>query len=84
VVGPPRMTFTITQGVSVPRANPMFSSIRLIPGPEVAVMAFRPPQDAPMTAAMEAISSSIWRKVPPTTGSRSASRSATSVAGVMG
>ncbi len=78
------MTLTITQGVSVPMPKPMFSSIRLMPGPEVAVRDFMPPQEAPMMAAMEAISSSIWRNVPPTAGSRSASRSATSVAGVIG
>jgi hypothetical protein len=37
----------------------MFSCMRLKPGPEVAVMDFMPPYEAPMTAAIEAISSSI-------------------------
>jgi len=40
-------------------AYPMFSCMRLYPGPEVAVIAFAPAHDAPITAAMEAISSSI-------------------------
>ena len=62
----------------------MFSCIRLKPGPEVAVIAFAPPTDAPMTAARELISSSIWMNLPPTWGSRRARTSATSVAGVMG
>ena len=47
-------------------------------------MAFTPPQEAPRMAAMEAISSSIWMHIPCTWGSRLASRSAISVAGVMG
>ena len=47
-------------------------------------MALAPPQLAPRMAAMEAISSSIWMKMPSTPGSRLAMHSATSVAGVMG
>jgi hypothetical protein len=37
----------------------MFSIIREKPGPDVDVIAFTPPQEAPRIAAMEAISSSI-------------------------
>ena len=40
-------------------ASPMFSIIREKPGPEVTVMTFCPPQAAPISAATEAISSSI-------------------------
>jgi len=58
--------------------------IRLKPGPEVAVMLFTPAQEAPRMAAMAAISSSIWMKVPPTSGRRAARCSAISVAGVIG
>ena len=43
-----------------------------------------PARDAPQTAAMLAISSSIWMKVPPTSGSRRLSTSAISVDGVIG
>ena len=60
VEGPPRCTFTSTQGVSSMAARPMFSIMRLNPGPEVEVMDFCPPHAAPMRAFMEAISSSIW------------------------
>ena len=54
------------------------------PGPLVAVMAFAPAVDAPITAAMEASSSSICMYVPPRFGSSSDESSAISVAGVMG
>ena len=84
VLGPPRMTLTTTQGASVITARPMFSSIRLTPGPLVAVMAFKPLKDAPMTEAMAPISSSNWMNLPPKTGNLWAIRSAISVAGVMG
>ena len=84
VDGPVRWTLTITQGVSVHTARPRFSIIRLKPGPEVAVMDLAPVQAAPRIEAMAAISSSICRKVPPTSGSRSAMCSAISVAGVIG
>jgi hypothetical protein len=40
-------------------ATPRFSCIRENPGPLVAVNAFLPERDAPITAAMLAISSSI-------------------------
>ncbi len=43
-----------------------------------------PPSEAPSTAPSEAISSSIWMKMPPTLGSSSAMRSATSEDGVIG
>jgi hypothetical protein len=62
----------------------MFSCIREKPGPLVAVMDFSPPTEAPMMAAMLAISSSIWMNLPPTLGSSRARISATSVEGVMG
>ena len=87
VVGPPRCTSTITQGVSVPIAYPTCSCMRLTPGPLVAVIAFFPVHDAPITAASELISSSIWMKTPflsTSPGRRTASLSETSVAGVMG
>ena len=60
VEGPPRCTFTMTQGVSVMAPKPMFSGIRLKPGPEVAVIERAPAQEAPSTEAMLASSSSIW------------------------
>ena len=47
-------------------------------------MALAPPQAAPITALMDASSSSIWMNAPPDLGIRSAMTSATSVAGVMG
>ena len=84
VDGPPRCTFTTTQGVSVMIPRPMFSIIRLKPGPEVEVIENVPAHDAPRMAFIDAISSSIWMKTPPTSGSLRAMRSATSVAGVMG
>ena len=62
----------------------MASCIRLKPGPEVAVIALAPAQAAPITAEMEAISSSIWMKTPPISGSRTAMRSIISLEGVMG
>jgi hypothetical protein len=62
----------------------MFSCIREKPGPEVAVMLLTPAAEAPMTAAMEPSSSSIWMKCPPTWGSLPAQPSAISVDGVMG
>ena len=47
-------------------------------------MALTPASEAPITAPMEAISSSIWMKVPSTAGSRQDMTSLISVAGVMG
>src|SRR3990170_2180239 len=54
------------------------------PGPDVAVIALAPATEAPMTAAIDAISSSIWIKCPPTRGRLRASNSAISVDGVIG
>ncbi len=73
-----------THGISPTTAKPRFSCISEKPGPDVAVAALSPPSDAPMTAAIEAISSSIWMKMPPTSGSLPDSASATSDDGVMG
>ena len=84
VLGPPRCTSTITQGVSVPTAYPTFSCIRLMPGPDVAVIASAPVHDAPITDPIDPISSSIWMYTPSTSGRRRAMCSAISVAGVMG
>ena len=84
VEGPPRWTFTITQGVSVIAAYPRFSIIREKPGPLVAVIARAPVHEAPITEAMLASSSSIWIKTPPCFGSFAAMCSAISVEGVIG
>jgi len=84
VDGPPRITFTMTHGISVRAANPMFSCLRENPGPDVAVSAFRPASDPPITAAIAAISSSICRNAPRIRGRRLARYSATSVEGVIG
>ena len=84
VLGPPRWILTITQGVSVIAAYPMFSIISENPGPLVAVMARAPVQDAPITDAIPPISSSIWIKVPDSFGNFAAMCSAISVEGVMG
>ena len=54
------------------------------PGPDVAVMATSPVSDAPMQAQIEAISSSICRKTPPSMGSSRAMVSMISELGVMG
>lgn len=62
----------------------MFSIIKEKPGPEVTVITFFPPQTAPIRAVIDAISSSIWTKTPPTKGMRSANLSAVSVDGVIG
>ena len=58
VEGPARCTFMITAGTSAKYDRPMNSVIREMPGPEVAVKARAPFQDAPMTTTMEASSSS--------------------------
>jgi hypothetical protein len=65
-------------------AYPMFSIIKEKPGPLVAVIARAPVQDAPITDAMPAISSSIWINTPFFLGSFAAICSATSVEGVIG
>src|SRR6516225_4216732 len=58
VEGPARCTFMITAGISAKYDRPMNSVISEMPGPEVAVKARAPFQDAPMTIPMEASSSS--------------------------
>src|SRR5579864_8449225 len=54
------------------------------PGPEVTVKALAPPHTAPWRVIDAASSSSIWMKRPPTSGTRLAKRSTTSVDGVIG
>ncbi len=62
----------------------MFSCFSEKPGPEVAVIALAPPIEAPTTAAIALISSSIWMNTPPACGSSVTSRSAISEDGVIG
>jgi len=69
VAGPSRCTSTMTSGISLITARPMFSLYRLMPGPLVAVMALAPAETAPMHMPMEAISSSPWTATPPAAGS---------------
>ena len=78
------MTSTITHGTWAMVAKPIISCMSEKPGPDVAVSALTPASEAPTTAPMEAISSSICMKWPPTCGSRRASVSAISVDGVIG
>jgi hypothetical protein len=78
------MTLTITHGTSVIHAKPIFSSFRENPGPLVAVRLFLPTREAPITAAIAPISSSIWIKAPPAFGRRRDRNSAISVDGVIG
>src|SRR3989338_5797848 len=68
VEGPPLCTFTITQGISQSEAKPINSCFKEKPGPEVAVITFRPAKDAPKMAPILAISSSIWINFPPSCG----------------
>ena len=65
-------------------ARPIFSIINENPGPDVTVITFFPPHEAPIRAAIDASSSSIWIKTPPTEGIRSENLSAVSVEGVIG
>src|SRR5260370_28619060 len=60
VEGPARCTFMITAGISAKYERPMNSCISEMPGPEVAVKARAPFQDAPITMPIEASSSSPW------------------------
>ena len=60
------------------------SSMSVKPGPLVAVMDRAPPQLAPMTAFMEASSSSICMNTPPASNILEERYSGISVAGVMG
>src|ERR1700721_2413877 len=54
VEGPARCTFMMTAGISAKYESPMNSVISEMPGPEVAVKARAPFQDAPITMPMEA------------------------------
>ena len=65
VDGPPRCTLTHTSGSSAMVASPSISVLSDMPGPEVAVIAFRPANDAPTAAPTPAISSSAWSTAPP-------------------
>src|ERR1700755_3720664 len=58
VEGPARWMFMITPGISAKYESPMNSVISEMPGPEVAVKARAPFQDAPITMPIEASSSS--------------------------
>jgi hypothetical protein len=84
VEGPPRITLTITAGVSEATARPIPSSIKARPGPEVAVMAGTPPKEAPITMLIDASSSSACSSCPPSFSSLGDSHSSRSLAGVIG
>ena len=84
VEGPERWASTITAGISAMPARPTSSDISESPGPEVAVIALLPANEAPSTDARAAISSSVWIATPPNFGSRPASHSRMSEAGVIG
>ena len=84
VDGPPLWILTTTHGTSAITAYPIASCFKEKPGPLVAVIDFNPVNEAPITAHIEAISSSIWMNLPPFWGSLRASVSAISVEGVMG
>ena len=60
VAGPPRWTSMITAGFSVIQPRPMPSPMRVNPGPEVAVMAFLPVNEAPKTPVIDSISELAW------------------------
>ncbi len=84
VLGPERWTLITTQGTSPITASPRFSCIRENPGPLVAVKDLAPAREAPMMAAMLAISSSICIKTPPNCGIFLEHSSAISEEGVIG
>jgi hypothetical protein len=65
VEGPPRCTLTSTSGSSAIVARPIISVFSDMPGPDVAVIAFLPANEAPTAAPMPAISSSAWSTAPP-------------------
>ena len=65
-------------------ASPIASVIKVRPGPEVAVIAGEPANDAPITMLIDAISSSACTTTPPNLGSSAAKNSIKSVAGVIG
>ena len=58
VDGPPRCTFTISNGISSITAKPIASPFSAIPGPDEAVTPNVPPNEAPIAAQIAAISSS--------------------------
>src|SRR5258708_22460874 len=60
VEGPARCTFMMTPGISAKYERPMNSVISEMPGPEVAVKARAPFQEAPITIPIDASSSSPW------------------------
>jgi hypothetical protein len=74
----------MTHGNSDPAMYDMPSCIRLSPGPDEALITRMPADDAPYTMLMAETSLSACKKVPPTSGIRSAAYSAISLAGVMG
>jgi hypothetical protein len=84
VEGPTRWTSTNTAGSSAATASPIISVISENPGPEVAVIAFLPANEAPRMAPAAAISSSVWTMNPPIFGSSFARNSMMSDAGVIG
>ena len=84
VAGPPRWTLAQTRGSSAMVARPSISVISDMPGPEVAVIALRPANDAPMAAPTPAISSSACRTAPPNFHKSRPSACMISVEGVMG
>ena len=65
VDGPPRITFKTTHGTSAIYPYPKFSNFNDIPGPLVAVSDLAPAREAPITAAIALISSSICINLPP-------------------
>ena len=75
--------------VGVSRVVSLMAGVRLARleswlGPDVAVIAFLPANDAPTTAPMPAISSSAWRTVPPYFQISRSRNCMISVEGVMG
>ena len=65
-------------------ASPSISDIRDRPGPDVAVIAFAPANDAPITTPIADSSSSVCTHVPPIFGSHSPRKCSTSDDGVIG
>jgi hypothetical protein len=74
----------MTRGSSVIEARPMISVLSDMPGPDVAVIAFLPPKEAPRAAPMPAISSSACRTAPPYFQISRVKSCITSVDGVIG
>ncbi len=84
VEGPVRAHSITTTGISSTPARPIASVISAWPGPEVAVMARTPANEAPSVIVIAASSSSAWTATPPKRGSCLAIHSRMSVAGVIG